>query len=135
MDVKNCKSCGRLFNYIGGQRLCQACRDALNHKFDEVKKYIEENPHATMQQVSDDMEVSVAQLTQWVREERLVFSADSMVTIDCELCGTAIRTGRFCDRCKNEMVRNLGSAYASSTPSPLKARDLRDRDKMRFLDK
>ena len=36
MDVRNCKECGRLFNYIGGQRLCPACKDKLEEKFAQV---------------------------------------------------------------------------------------------------
>ena len=27
MDVRNCKGCGRLFNYYGGVPLCKACKD------------------------------------------------------------------------------------------------------------
>ena len=44
MEVKNCKNCGRLFNYIGGayKSLCPACIDRLEEKFQEVKKYIYE---------------------------------------------------------------------------------------------
>ena len=45
MDVKNCRGCGRLFNYIGGGYfLCPACMEALDKKFQVVKKYIQDNP-------------------------------------------------------------------------------------------
>ena len=26
MEVKNCKECGRLFNYMGGAPLCDGCK-------------------------------------------------------------------------------------------------------------
>ena len=43
MEVKNCKNCGRLYNYIGGvYRLCPECMRKLEEKFQEVKDYIEE---------------------------------------------------------------------------------------------
>ena len=29
MEVKNCKDCGRLFNYMGGAPLCDGCRKKL----------------------------------------------------------------------------------------------------------
>lgn len=38
MDVKNCRKCKRLFNYIGGQQICPACREAIEAEFQKVKK-------------------------------------------------------------------------------------------------
>ena len=53
MEVKNCKDCGRLFNYMGGAPLCDGCRKKLEQKFQEVKQYLDENPNASVNQVSD----------------------------------------------------------------------------------
>lgn len=44
MEVRNCRSCGRLFNYMGGAPLCPACQKKLEEKFQEVKAFLEENP-------------------------------------------------------------------------------------------
>ena len=71
MEVKNCKECGRLFNYMGGAPLCDGCRKKLEQKFQEVKQYLDENPNASVNQVSEDNDVSVKQIKQWIREERL----------------------------------------------------------------
>ena len=64
MDVRNCRGCGRLYNYIGGsyRNLCPDCVRKLEEKFDIVKDYIEENHSATMNQISEDCDVSVRQL-------------------------------------------------------------------------
>ena len=80
MEVRNCKSCGRLFNYIGGayKSLCPACIESLEEKFQEVKKYVEDNPGACMNEISEKLEVSTKQIEKWVREERLCFSDDSV---------------------------------------------------------
>ena len=93
MEIKNCKGCGRLFNYLGGPPLCPACVANLEKKFVEVKAYIRENPAATMQQISDDNDVSTKQLKQWGREERLRFTDDSPIGMECEKCGAMIKTG------------------------------------------
>ena len=54
MEVKNCKNCGRLYNYIGGvYRLCPECMRKLEEKFQEVKDYIEDNPRADMREISE----------------------------------------------------------------------------------
>ena len=66
MDVRNCRSCGRLFNYLSGPPICQACREKLEDKFQQVKEYLRENPNSSIQVVSDDYEVTVAQIRQWV---------------------------------------------------------------------
>lgn len=132
MEVKNCRDCGRLFNYIGGARICPECRDALEQKFVQVKEYINENRHASLQQISDENDVSVQQIHQWVREERLVFTDDSVVGIECEGCGKTIKTGRFCDDCKNQMAHGFGNLYRKKEETVRK--DPRERARMRFLD-
>lgn len=132
MEVKNCKDCKRLFNYIGGPRLCPDCRAKLEEKFAEVKKFVEENKNASISVVSEEMDVSVQQLNQWVREERLIFAEGSAVMIDCESCGAPIRTGRYCENCKSQMVNKFGGMYKKEEVQP--KRDPRERARMRFLD-
>lgn len=134
MDVRSCKNCGRLFNYLAGPPICQACKKKMEDKFIEVRDYIREHDSATMQQISDDNDVSVKQIKQWVREERLVFTDKSPVGISCENCGAMIRTGRYCNKCKNSMADNLKKMYAMPTAVKDDKRT-RDKDRMRFLDK
>lgn len=112
MEVYNCKDCGRLFNYIGGPRLCPDCIKKLDEKFNEVKEYIRENPAASLYQVSEEMDVSVKQIKIWIREERLAFTEDSNVTIPCDSCGKLIKTGRFCKECKLQLINNLHGTYS-----------------------
>lgn len=133
MEVKNCRECGRLFNYVSGTRLCPACKDKLEQKFFEVRDYIYANKNATVSQISEDNEVSVQQIKQWIREERLFFSDDSLVGIECENCGTTIKTGRFCEKCKKKMANNIESVYKKEQPADMR-KEQRDRAKMRFLD-
>lgn len=133
MEVRNCKGCGRLFNYLEGPFLCQACRDDLEKKFVEVKEYIRNNPSATMQQISEDNDVSTKQLKQWIREERLSFTDDSPIGIECENCGAMIKTGRFCDSCRNQLQNNLMSAI--NKPKKIEPKkQARDKERMRFLE-
>ncbi len=64
MDVINCKGCGRLFNALTRVRLCPNCQAKLEDKFQEVKKYINENPGSTIDIVSEECEVSAKQIKQ-----------------------------------------------------------------------
>ena len=66
MEVRNCKNCGRLYNYIGGAyRLCPDCMKKLEEKFQEVKQYIEDNPRSDMRDISENCDVSTRQIEQW----------------------------------------------------------------------
>ncbi len=132
MDVRNCKSCGKLFNYIGGSPLCPECAKGLEAKFEEVKKYIYDHPGAGIQEVSEEMEVSVAQIRKWLKEERLSFSESSEIALECEKCGKRILTGRFCKMCKDSMSKDLGNLYHKEPEK--KVQKQKTENKMRFLE-
>lgn len=136
MNVRNCRKCGKLFNYISGMPICPACKDKLEEKFQAVKKYIRENRLADIKQVAEDCEVEVGQIQQWIREERLEFTEDSPVKIPCENCGEMIRSGKYCDKCKREMTNNLSSVMEK--PKAARAEPKKTQpsgNKMRFLDR
>ena len=117
MDVRNCKMCGHLFNYTNSP-LCPQCNKKLEERFQDVKEYIRENPGAGMATVAEDTGVPVQQLKKWVREERLAFTKDSGITIECE-------------KCKNALSNSFSGLYQTSKPVDKKARDASA--KMRFL--
>lgn len=135
MDVRNCRQCGRLYNYIGGsyRNICPDCIAALEEKFAEVKQYIEDHRTAMINEVSNECGVGVRQIEQWVREERLCFADDSPIGLDCEVCGKTIKTGRFCESCKNSMINQFGSMYPQAD-SHYKKRRADASAKMRFLE-
>ncbi len=132
MEVKNCKGCGRLFNYLQGPPLCPACVADLEDKFQQVKDYLGEHPKAQMNEIAEENEVSVKQIKQWVRDERLTFTAESQITLDCENCGGPVLTGKFCDKCRVSLQNELSGAI--KRPEKLEPqKPARERDRMRFL--
>lgn len=136
MDVRNCRTCGRLFNYLSGPSICPICREDVEKKFAQVKEYVRDNPGATIQMVAEENDVNPKQIRQWVREERLEFAENSPVGIECEVCGTNIRTGRYCESCKGKLRNELGSAMnrrPESFNDDELANAVKDKDKMRFL--
>lgn len=133
MDVRNCKSCGRLFNHMGGAPLCQACKKKLEDKFQEVKAYLDENPNSSIDRVSEALDVSVKQIRQWVREERLTLSTAGADGIICEQCGTPIYTGRFCDKCKAQMANSFAGAIAKPKVQEPPKSERDNKNRMRFL--
>lgn len=124
MEIKVCKNCRRLFNYINGPDLCPECVKLIPNNenlitetvlkatleplvkeeellFEQVRDYIMTHPKATLVQIAEVNNTTPMKLLQWVREDRLEFSEDSKsVWFECEKCGTKIRSGRLCNRCK-----------------------------------
>lgn len=134
MNVRNCRKCGRLFNYVSGPPICLQCREELEAKFQEVKKYIQEHAHASIPEVSEACDVSTNQIQQWLRDERLELCEGSGITLQCEECGTAIMTGRYCEKCKASMANRLNDSIRKpEAPKPQPKKDPRDNPKMRFL--
>lgn len=134
MEVRNCKGCGRLFNYLGGRPICPSCAKKLEEKFLDVKKYIYEHRNATIDEIATQNEVSVGQIHQWIREERLSFTDDSPVKLSCENCGALINTGRFCGKCKSNLSSSMMNAVKREEPKPMKKEQANTSAKMRFLD-
>ena len=132
MEVRNCRECGKMFNYIKGMPICSACAKKMDEKFTQVKQYIYDNPGVGIQQVSEENDVSVNLIKKWVREERLTFAAGSSVGIDCERCGKTILSGRFCEECKKKVTKQLDSAYEKPKPAPVQKKE-KENPKMRFL--
>ncbi|MCI6713920.1 MAG: flagellar protein [Lachnospiraceae bacterium] len=134
MNVRNCRKCGRLFNYVSGPPICMQCREALEAKFQEVKKYIQEHAHASIPEVSEACDVSTNQIQQWLRDERLELCEGSGIALFCEECGEPILTGRYCEKCKANMANRLNDSIRKpEAPKPQPKKDSRDNPKMRFL--
>ena len=132
MDVKNCRECKRLFNYTGGgYYLCPQCMEKLEEKFKNVKQYIYDNPKASMAEIAENNDVTTNQIERWIREERLVFSSDSPIAIQCEKCGASIKSGRLCKNCKEKLAKGL--AYEVKSPEPDVKKTEHEKARMRFL--
>ena len=106
-NIRNCTKCGKMFNYIAGDVICESCKKAIEEKFQEVKKYIDENPGSGLKQISEDCDVATKQLKKWILEERLMFTENSPIQITCENCGAKITTGRLCAKCKATVTNQL----------------------------
>lgn len=131
MEIKNCKSCKRIFNYLAGEQVCPSCKDKLEQLFQKVKKHIIENPNQNINDVAEDTEVTVKQIKQWVRESRLSFSDSSLVGLECERCGAIIKTGRFCDKCAGGLADAMSGMYRVEAAAIKKEKASA---KMRFLE-
>lgn len=135
MNIRNCRVCGRIYNYISGPNVCPVCKESQEAKFQEVKEYIREHKGANIPQVAEACDVDASQIRQWLREERLEVTEDSALYLTCESCGAAIRSGRFCEKCKNNMTQDFKQVLKSNKPAPAMQKPSKEdaAAKMRFL--
>lgn len=102
----------------------------------KTREYLRNNPRASLAQIAEENDTTIQQLKQWVREERLVFTDDSPVALECENCGALIRTGRYCKNCKGNLANNMQKAIHKPEPQVEKVKKpIREKERMRFLDK
>ncbi|MEA4845814.1 MAG: TIGR03826 family flagellar region protein [Clostridiaceae bacterium] len=106
-EIRNCPRCGKIFTYIG-RSICNKCIEVEENEFKVVKEYIYDNPGATISEVSQETEVSVEKIMRFLREERLeIKSENSNLMLECEKCGRPIKSGRFCENCKNQLNKDF----------------------------
>ena len=137
MNIRNCKSCGKIFNYVPGlPPICPACKEALENKFKEVKLYIRDHKGVSITEVAEACNVDPHQIKQWLRDDRLEVTDDSPLLLDCEGCGARIRSGRFCDKCRATMTNSFNSIVNShkAAQNPSSGNVKKSESKMRFLD-
>ncbi len=133
MNARNCKNCGRIFNYIAGPPMCPVCREDLEKKFQEVKEYISDHRGCGVSEVAEECNVSEKQIKQWVKEERLEFAEGVACGVECEVCGASIATGRYCAACKAKVISDLTGAIPKAE-QPVIKKKTNEGPKMRFLD-
>lgn len=133
MNVRNCRKCGKLFNYAVGPLMCPDCVKALEEEFQKVKAYIQEHQNCGIHEVARECEVDVNQIQQWLREERLQLGEGSQIELTCESCGVLIRSGRFCDKCKANVSSGFTQMLNDARPQPTIKKEERESPRMRFL--
>ncbi len=134
MEIKTCKKCKKFFNSLGREIYCPRCNDELEKEFQNVKKYLEENPNSNIVTIANECKVKENQIKEWIRQERLEIKGG--VGITCEKCGRMIPSGRYCDDCKAKLTGLLQKTAQELKPTnTVTIAKTSTGSKMRFLDK
>lgn len=133
MEVRTCKRCNKLYQHVVGKQVCPKCRKKEEELFGEVKNYLREHKGATMEEVSEATGASLGLIQSFLKEGRLEVTPDSPIALSCEQCGIKIRTGRYCDRCTNNLAQGLSTAAKSIEDRQMPKKE-KDKERMRFLD-
>jgi hypothetical protein len=76
-------------------------------------EYLRLHKGLNIQQLSDDTEISIKQITKWIREGRISLLNAPNMSYPCEVCGILIRENNICDNCKNRLQRDMKNANST----------------------
>jgi hypothetical protein len=110
MEMANCRKCKKLFAKIDSP-ICDDCKKEEEKLFEEVKKYLRDNPNSTLSQIAEATGMPLKKLMAYLREGRLEVASGELF---CRQCGAEITTGNFCNRCAAKMGQRLAGAAAAS---------------------
>ncbi len=130
MDIRNCKMCGRIFQY-NNIPYCHSCVLKREEMFVTVREYIWENPDANVPEVSEETGIDEKIILEFLREGRLELKKES-IGLPCERCGAPIRTGRYCEKCTRELDVELKKGLSSA---PGYYKDKRTKEQMYIADR
>ena len=102
---RTCEKCGKSDpEYMGvGEYKCRQCGFLMYDDYGKVRNYLDEHRGATQSQVSNATGVSMETIRQLLCEERLEIVSNSVVFMECEMCKTPIRSGRYCMACEKKI--------------------------------
>lgn len=93
MELYVCERCKKLTqSLVAG--VCTNCYKSQIADFQRVKAYLWEHPNTKLQVVAKECNVSISQIREWVKEEKLeLFKPDPSIT--CKRCGQPIFQGCY----------------------------------------
>ena len=110
MTIRNCKRCGKIFQYDGVHKICKNCRVQEEQDFEKVKEFLKENPNSSINVVSEETGVEKKTIIEFIKNDRLIAEdLEIDVTIRCQRCGKEIKHGKYCDKCISDMKNEIES--------------------------
>lgn len=109
MDITYCPKCGKLFSK-GFREVCNNCHAQQEKDYERCVDHLRKNRGLDITQLSEDMEISIKQITKWIREGRISLLDAPNLSYPCESCGILIRDGHLCDGCRARLQRDVKNA-------------------------
>ncbi|WHY79707.1 flagellar protein [Neobacillus sp. WH10] len=95
--LTNCPKCGKLFLRV--RNICEGCYQKQENDFLKAAAYLREHSGITIQELSDAVGVSVAQIRQFIWAGRILVNDFPNLSYPCETCGKMIQKGKQCSSC------------------------------------
>lgn len=115
-ELRNCPNCGKVFVKVN-RNLCPECIEKEESEFEEVRKYLKDNPGASVDEISEIVGVDEKKILRWMREGRLDVSfAGAGQELTCKRCGAPISLGNLCSSCIKLLSGQMRATAVPSKP-------------------
>mgnify|MGYP001174086194 FL=1 len=107
-ELANCMNCNEVFVKTV-RDICQKCYEAEEEAFEIVYRFLtkRKNRQATIMEIVEATGVEEDLIIKFVKEKRLRAADFPNLNYPCEKCGQPITTGRICEQCSSEMIKEL----------------------------
>jgi len=109
MNLDNCPRCGRLFAK-GYRDVCPNCVKDIDREYDKCAAYLKENRRCNIHELSEATEVSIRQISRFIREGRISIAHHPNMLYPCDKCGEPIREHTMCLNCRTKLAREVEAA-------------------------
>ncbi|PIC80193.1 hypothetical protein CSV75_07730 [Sporosarcina sp. P18a] len=108
-EVRNCPTCGSMFNYTGLRDVCGTCAQAEEEMYETVYRFLRkrENRAANIERIVEVTGVTQELLHRWVRKGRLQPALFPNLGYPCDKCGALTSSGKICAKCTEEIQSDL----------------------------
>lgn len=106
MNVANCPRCGRIF-VKGLNEICPNCKKEIDLQYEKCLKFLRDNRGTTINELSEATEITIRQITKFIREGRISLLNAPNMSYPCEVCGTLIRDNTICESCRSKLARDV----------------------------
>lgn len=133
MDVRQCKKCGKLYQYTG-KLYCYDCLGELDEMFIKVRDFLSKCPNSSIKDIVEGTDVEEKYIFGFLKEERLelINAADGL--LKCDVCGSPISTGKYCEKCKRQLSRAIdNSMQAGASAKDPKGEETRIKNEKLYI--
>jgi flagellar operon protein (TIGR03826 family) len=114
MNWANCTRCGQAYTRIVSARdVCPACLRQEDDNYSLVFRYLTNRPSATAQEIAQETGVDLKEIYRYVRENRLQLIKND-TGLYCESCAIPISQGKMCERCFQNLAKDLQNDIAKT---------------------
>ena len=114
MNLGNCPRCGKLFAKGFRDHLSILHKD-IELEYEKCLKFLRKEKTATINEVSDATEVSIKQITKFIKEGRISVADNPNMMYPCEVCGVLIYENNMCDSCRSHLARSFTKATSGDS--------------------